>query len=165
MRLFLAQQASLYDYEGIKNGFAPCLEGRWRISESLHATLLFLGERPDPKPIITQLSDTVFELDSRELTSFGLFERRRIFYAAGEHPMLLHCRKQAAAALGIKPDDDPVVHVTLMRYKVIDRECCAHARETFPVESLPVGKMHGPVTLYRSILTPKGAVYEPIHTF
>jgi len=163
MRLFLAQSASLADEEGMQTAFSTCLKGRWRTAPSLHATLLFLGETFAPERIVDLLSSHSWILEDAPLAGVGLFERNRIFYAAGTHPSLLLARRQVMRKLEMPPETDPVVHVTLMRYKQIDFPCFSAQAQR--LQGSRIGMMHGPMRLFRSRLSPGGAAYEVLHTF
>ena len=163
MRLFLAQPASLEAYALLRRRFSPCLEGRWRTETSLHATVLFLGERFAPDEVVRRVRDCDWHLDDAPLAGFGTFERNRIFYARCDHPTLVAAHGALRRAFGMPPDGVYLPHVTLMRYKRLDAACVK--AENAWNNSLIIGKAAGPMQLMKSTLTPEGAVYETLYAF
>lgn len=161
MRLFLAQAATLDDYKGVQARFSPCLEGRWRTESSLHATVLFLGERFSMAEVIATVSALTLQLDDAPIEGVGLFEPNRIFYAAAAHPTLLETYRVLCHAFGIQRRDLYTPHVTLMRCKKIDIPCL----RAKIITRQRLGIIAGPLLLMRSTLTPDGAVYEVLHRF
>ena len=55
MRLFIASPVILSHYDVIKNDFEGIVEGKWVEEENLHLTWVFLGDVPNPQPVIEKL--------------------------------------------------------------------------------------------------------------
>ena len=163
MRLFLAQSATLYDYAGLQADFSPCLRGHWRPASSLHATVLYLGDRFAPEQIIETVSDCDYVLGDAFLKGVGRFARNRIFYAASDHPTLRKSHRVLSAAFALEYQRHYRAHVTLMRYKRIDVDC--FEKEKTEIEAIVAGKLQGGLKLMRSTLTPAGAVYDVLYRF
>jgi 2'-5' RNA ligase len=163
MRLFLAQSAVLNDYTALQTRFSPCVQGRWRMETSLHATVLFLGERYDVSQAVETVSSLAYSLQNAPIIGVGLFEHNRIFYAAAEHPTLIETHAKLSGAFGMAPHRSYIPHVTLMRCKTIDTGCFESAQTAFA--KIKIGSISGPLTLMKSTLTPLGAVYEPLYQF
>lgn len=163
MRLFLAQRAFMTDLDGLQRQLSPCVKGRWRSAESLHATVLFLGERYTPDSVIETVLQCSFTLEDTPIEGIGRFAHNRILYAAALHPTLLQTYHRLSHAFGITHQRDFIPHVTLMRYKEIDERCFDRERET--LDSYRLGELSGPLLLMQSTLTPQGAVYETLYSF
>src|SRR5271166_5019989 len=68
--------------EGVR-GFAP--DARWVRPESLHVTLKFIGERPEPtveqiKHVLGDVSYTAFEIQFRDYGFFPSAKSARVFW-------------------------------------------------------------------------------------
>ncbi len=164
MRLFLAQRARLYDYPALQKRLDPWVRGRWRTPDSLHATALFLGEGYDVADVIeTVASLGPLSPGTAALRGIGRFPRNRILYAAAEHPQLTQIHAVLARAFGKTVQHPFVTHVTLMRYKQLDAAAFETLRNALDDDVL--GTLEGPLTLFRSVLTPQGARYEALHVF
>jgi len=163
MRLFLAQSATLDDYPALQQRFAAAFTGRWRTWGSLHATVLFLGDRFTPETAVSTVSAAVPVLEEAVIRGVALFPHNRIFYAAAEHPSLCRAHAELSRAFGMAPRAAYTPHITLMRYKTLDTAAFETARE--PLQGLPLGRVEGPLLLMRSTLTPGGAVYDVVHQF
>jgi 2'-5' RNA ligase len=163
MRLFLAQRAFIKDLDGLQRQLSPCLKGRWRTTESLHATVLFLGERYTPDSVIETVSQCSFTLEDALIKGIGRFAHNRILYAAALHPTLLQTYHRLSHAFGITHQHNFTPHITLMRYKEIDEHC--FDVETAALEGKRLGELAGPLQLMQSTLTPQGAVYETLYRF
>ena len=163
MRLFLAQAATLYDYPGIKDRFSPCLQGHWRPASSLHATVLFFGERFSSEAIIEKIAASKIEVGTAFIKGVGRFERNRIFYAAANHPALAEGYRQLSALFAMPSQHPYIPHVTLMRYRHIDIGCYEKAQTAS--EAIIAGKLEGALRLMTSQPTPAGAVYKTLHQF
>lgn len=163
MRLFLAQAATLFDYPGVQEQFSPCLRGHWRLASSLHATVLFFGERFSTEEIIEKVAACGIVPGSAFIKGLGRFDHNRIFYAAAEHPVLAEGYRQLSAVFDMPPQRPYIPHVTLMRYRRIDIGCYEKAR--MAAEEIIAGKLEGPLRLMGSQLTPAGAVYRTLHQF
>ncbi|MHC3995298.1 2'-5' RNA ligase family protein [Thiomicrolovo sp. ZZH C-3] len=163
MRLFLAQTAALYDYPGLQAALAPCIQGRWRPESSLHATLLFLGDRYTPDTVIETVRRCNPPMADAYIKGIGRFSHNRILYAASEHPTLVEGHRLLSSAFAMPPHRHYAPHVTLMRYKKIDTDCFEKEKTT--VQTVIAGKIAGGLKLMRSTLTPAGAVYDTLYTF
>lgn len=163
MRLFLAQTAVLYDYPGLQERFASCIGGRWRTPASLHATVLFLGNRFSAEHVITTVSACDYVLDNAKLQGIGRFAHNRILYAAADYPTLVQTHRHLSEAFAIRHDRRYTPHVTLMRYKRCDPVCVTKVCTEY--DSIVLGKLEGGLKLMRSTLTPTGAVYDTLYQF
>lgn len=163
MRLFLAQSATLYEYEDLQASLSHCFVGRWRTPASLHATVLFLGGRLAADEIITAVKATRYTLDDAPLDYLGLFQRNRILYAGSEHPSLTDTHQKLSKMLEVAPQHHFVPHVTLMRYKETDLACFTTQQNRYA--DTTIGRLEGPLRLLKSTLTPEGAVYETLYSF
>ncbi len=163
MRLFLAQSAVLDDYPRLRHQMDHCLSGRWRTSGSLHATVLFTGEKFSAARIIDSVAPLRITLENAPIKGIGRFARNHILYAAADHPGLLHAHTEIAEALGMTAARDYTVHVTMMRYKKIDIEC--FEKEEKYLQGKKLGTIGGPLKLMESVLTSEGARYETLYEF
>ncbi|WP_345972272.1 2'-5' RNA ligase family protein [Sulfurimonas diazotrophicus] len=163
MRLFLAQAATLYDYPGIQAAFTPCMQGRWRPESSLHATLLFLGDRFPPERVIDLVRRCDLPMADAYIKGIERFSHNRILYAASEHPTLVEGHRMLSSAFEMQPHGHYIPHVTLMRYKKIETACFEKEKTT--AEAVIAGKIEGGLKLMRSTLTPAGAVYDTLYAF
>ena len=57
MRLFIASPVILSHYDAIKNDLEGIVERKWVEEANLHLTWVFLGDVPDPQPVIEILQD------------------------------------------------------------------------------------------------------------
>ena len=145
---------------------------RWVTPESLHLTILFLGELDDG--IAQDLDDRLaaieapgFELAIEGLGQFGAGRRWSALWAGVKDPAPLkhlHAKvSRVAIDCGIKADlRDFRPHVTLARLDQTSKpERIARwlaERGGFAIPSFPVGEF----ILYRSHLGQGGPVYEPL---
>jgi RNA 2',3'-cyclic 3'-phosphodiesterase len=138
--------------------------------EALHATLVFLGYQPEKE--IERIAETAFEaLDGLvpPRLSFGAVKplpprRPRLFALDLEDDDGRATAVQTAASSALeagrfyRPEKRPFwPHVTLARVK---RDRIADPLDAEPPRQEPFDAPE--VTLYRSILRPQGAVYEPL---
>ena len=163
MRLFLAQSATLYDYGTLQARFSAALTGRWRPESSLHATVLFLGQRFAQEEVIAAVSAAVPPLEGADVIGVERFGHNRIFYGAAAHPSLCRAHADLSRRFGMTPHPVYTPHVTLMRYKRLDETAYETARQQ--IEGVILGRIEGPLLLMRSTLTPQGAVYDVLHQF
>ena len=108
--------------EGV-NGFAP--DARWVRPESLHATLKFIGEKPneaveDIKGALSAIRTEPIEVSFRGYGFFPTAKAARVFWIGIESgPQLFALAKavdEATSALGIPKEDHPFApHLTLAR--------------------------------------------------
>jgi RNA 2',3'-cyclic 3'-phosphodiesterase len=172
-RLFLALEPAEEDRAALAAWRDELVAGRDDLrpvaAESLHLTLVFLGYRPEKE--IERIAECAFEAigdapaaDLNPVAVKAVPPRRpRLFALDLDDPAGDAARIQAAASDALArgrfytPEKRPWwPHVTLARVK-------RHARAK-PLEAAPPP---GPipvttVTLYRSLLRPQGALYEPL---
>lgn len=180
MRLFTALDLPVYARTWLGTLSDTRLAGaRWLNPESLHLTLNFIGEVDDD--LLDDLLDALDTVQAApfplQLAGVGRFppseqKAARVLWA-GVMPNKPLMRLQADTAAAIQgagfPLDDPIKpytpHVTLARMKPgrTPRELNAYLRRhaDAQVPAFTVGAFH----LYRSDLSPKGAVYTLIETF
>jgi len=163
MRLFLAQSAEIFDYGFLQESLSKCFFGHWRTQDSLHATVLFLGNRFPEATVIDTVTSVPYVLESAPIRNLDVFEHNRILYAASEHPTLVQTYNTLGKALGMEEKRAYIPHVTLMRYKYFDRPC--FEKNGTDLEGRVIGRLSGPLQLMKSTLTPEGAVYELVHQF
>ena len=177
MRLFIAAELSEAARGVLARGLGPLRReqppARWVRPEGMHLTVKFLGEQPDglvdrldgAMPVaLTGLSPVTVQLGGG---GFFPHERRpRVAWIGGSAPGLdawARAVDDGGAGLGLEREGRPFsLHLTLAR---LERPWGAGAVEHFLVE---VGKWHfpefvaGELVLFRSELTPAGAVYTPL---
>lgn len=143
--------------------------------ESLHLTLVFLGEVPEPvladvDAAFTQVRAPGFALTPRGLGLLGGARARVVHAGLGDSPALLHLQAKvetAARLAGVAiPARRFLPHVTLARLpeRFPDRQRLeafvamrsGHAGPAFPVEDF---------RLYRSHLTAHGPAYEELAVY
>ena len=163
MRLFLAQSAVIDAYASLRHTLDTCVKGRWRSAASLHATVLFTGERFPAEEIIERVRTLDIALGSAAIEGIGRFVRNRILYASARHPALIEAHSKIAEALGMPVQSPYTVHVTLMRYKTMDTEC--FDAQSASLRGKRLGSIGGPLKLMKSVLTPDGARYETLYRF
>jgi len=157
MRLFIASPVILNDYASIKADFEGIIEGKWVEEKNLHLTWVFLGEVDDPEPIISKLS-TILPLEAPvESEGLGYFGRPpKVFFAKAEFKLLYDKAREFKEAgfdlYRFKP------HITLCRIKQIhDYRAYKEIRKNYREKKL--GMVLPQIHLYKSELTPKGAVH------
>jgi len=157
MRLFIASPVILNDYASIKTDFEGIIEGKWVEEKNLHLTWVFLGEVDDPEPIISKLS-TILPLETPvESEGLGYFGRPpRVFFAKVEFKLLYDKAREFKEAgfdlYRFKP------HITLCRIKHI-RDYRAYKEVLKNYREKKLGMVLPQIHLYKSELTPKGAVH------
>jgi RNA 2',3'-cyclic 3'-phosphodiesterase len=192
MRLFIAldidpaiRERILRFMEGVQ-GFAP--EARWVKPESLHVTLKFIGEQPEPaiEPIKQALGTVRADTAEIQFRGYGFFptaKSARVFWVGMESgPQLARLAaavEEKAAAMGIPREDRAFnPHLTLAR--AAGRSGSPRwskpdpSTRTFQVlegklASLPRAEF-GTMTareffLYRSQLSPRGSKYTKLAGF
>lgn len=148
---------------------------RWTRPQSIHLTLKFLGEVPDPQiPEICAAARRVadeFPVFDLEVAGVGCFPPRgpvRIVWA-GVHqppPPLLECQKKCEAAcadLGFAPENRPYSpHLTIGR--VNDSAAGPRIREALrQLETFSAGRFTADeLTVFQSDLRPTGPIYTPL---
>ncbi len=155
---------------------------RWVRTEGIHLTLFFLGEIPSAQvePISAALKVVTrhippFVLEPGGLGAFPSPRRPRVLWVGiegGEPLTLLHAAvNEALASLGHRPDERPFhPHLTLGRLqRGLRRDEVAAIGERFQSEmgrTLPLSLSPAEeIILFRSILRPSGAEYQPLRHF
>ena len=192
MRLFIALdiddaiRARLSRFvEGV-TGFAP--DARWVKPESLHVTLKFIGEQPDPaveqiKQTLSQVQAPAPEIHFRDYGFFPTAKSARVFWigmeASPELATLAAAIDDKMASLGIPKEDRAFSpHLTLARASggsgsprrdKTDRpnRVFQHLQEKLGALPTPVfGTMRAnEFFLYQSQLSPKGSKYTKLASF
>jgi 2'-5' RNA ligase len=153
---------------------APDFRARWIPSANLHLTVWFLGEVADrPAALLMEqlrapLPVAAFELELRGCGAFPRGGPPRILWigtGAGAEGMA-HAYGELArrlSPLGYAPEARPYSpHLTIARLKDPGRGVRT-IRETLAAEPATCGRMAvRALTLFRSRLSPHGAVYEPL---
>jgi 2'-5' RNA ligase len=160
MRLFIASPIKLDNYASIQEDFKDIIEGKWVEEENLHLTWVFLGDVKDEKPIIDMLKN-ISPLESEVgIEEMGYFGRPpRVLFAKTEEKLLYNKAKEFKEAgfdlYRFKP------HITLCRIKAIhDYKVYKETLKSYREKHL--GTILSEIHLYKSILTPKGAVYTKL---
>lgn len=139
-------------------------KGRRTVPESLHITLVFLGQVPEPTlpHIERELSELNFAPFPLKLIGVNTFPRGGVLFAEIEPARgLLYLQEKVTAAMarcGFAPEDRPYhPHITLARFH-------GPLRLNSSQQSLPTSLQRSftadTVNLYRSNLTPTGSHYE-----
>jgi len=192
MRLFIAldiddaiRERLARFIEGVR-GFAP--DSRWARPESLHVTLKFIGEKPDPtaeqiKQALNAISSSAFELQFRGYGFFPSPKSARVFWAgiaAGSQLAALAATvDEKMGALGIPKEEHAFSpHLTLARDAGGSGSPRRHKRDgalrTFQhlqekLAALPAPEfgtmMAREFFLYQSQLSPKGSKYTKLARF
>ncbi len=192
MRLFVAldiddaiRERIVRFVEGVRN-FAP--DARWVRPESLHVTLKFIGEQPDPAvdKIKRELAGVAGETSEIHFRGYGFFptlKSARVFWIGMESgrwlAQLAAMVDEKTASLGIPKEDRPFnPHLTLARAGGGSGSPRWHkgdrANRTFQIlqdrlAALPTPDF-GSMTpheffLYQSQLSPKGSKYTKLRRF
>ncbi|MFH1519887.1 MAG: RNA 2',3'-cyclic phosphodiesterase [Candidatus Omnitrophota bacterium] len=175
MRAFIAVDLPGYLKDKITRlvkDFAECgLTFRWVKTKNLHLSLKFLGDIEtsqidEIKQVITKIAGS-FKTFTIGFDNFGFFPNQRkprIFFIDASKRGLLEdiARKleEELEILGFKKEGRFKSHITLARIKDLKNIDCLKNKikhiklgETFPVAG---------ITLYESILTGEGPIYEEI---
>jgi 2'-5' RNA ligase len=143
----------------------------WVAPDNLHLTLRFLGEVSDEvaREVTTSLSAPypvpAFDI---ELAGVGMFPptgSARVIWLGvvqgGDQLAALHAQVEQRLASYLPPEERPYrAHLTIGRFRV---PAPARVRESIVSPNTPVGRCTvSQVTLYRSQLSPKGAVYTAL---
>ena len=157
MRLFIASPVILDDYNAIKKDFEGIIEGKWVEEKNLHLTWVFLGEKKNEQPIITQmkkLSALENEVDIAELGYFG--RPPRVFFAKAESKVLYEKAREFKEVgfdlYRFKP------HITLCRIKHI-HDYKAYKEKLKDYRDRDLGIILPRLALYQSILHSEGPEY------
>ena len=177
MRLFIAVDLpeEVRSYLGSFKSLFPDLHGKvsWVRPENIHITLKFLGEVADSKTagIAERLNKIKFLTFSLTLNTFGFFPREnalRVFWINFVAAARLRAlsREIDKVLPEFRNDRSFKDHVTLARIKTVS----PLERSSFleKISSLQLERKEFVVdkfVLYRSTLTPRGSVYEPIFSF
>ena len=172
-RLFLALDLPQDTRQGLAGWRDQVLAGRDDLRpvapEALHVTLVFLGYRPEKEiPAIAEAAFGALRgLPAATLAAAALLpvpKRRPRLFALDLEDAEGHCTAIAEAASAAleaarfyEPEKRPFwPHVTIARVK--------RGARAAPLEAEPPGDPFaaGLVTLYRSLLSPRGARYEPL---
>lgn len=154
------------------------VRANWVPPENLHVTLLFLGEiGEDLVPPLREAAEVALRESGIEgtveweLTRLGAFpqvERPRVVWVGSAEPpepvkRLASELEGALAPLGFAPERrEFAVHVTLGRVKERGPQVQRLTRALETHEPFSFRARANALTLMKSRLTPKGAVYEPI---
>jgi RNA 2',3'-cyclic 3'-phosphodiesterase len=155
---------------------SPGLQARWIPPENLHITVWFLGEVPDADvPRIegsltgAPLRTAVFDLALAGCGAFPPSGAPRVFWIGvgdGGARMIDVYREigERLAPLGFLPERRGyTAHLTLARVRDPGRGAPVSIRRALAEEPADCGPTAvSVVTLFRSRLSPKGAVYEPL---
>jgi RNA 2',3'-cyclic 3'-phosphodiesterase len=192
MRLFIAldideaiRERIARFVEGV-HGFAP--EARWVKPESLHVTLKFIGEQPEPaveqtKVALRSVNSSTTEIQFRGYGFFPTAKSARVFWvgmqAGPQLAALALAIDEKTATLGIPKEDRAYSpHLTLARgsggsgsprWRRGDGPNRAFERLQEKLTSLPSPEF-GTMTpreffLYQSQLSPKGSKYTKLERF
>jgi 2'-5' RNA ligase len=192
MRLFIAldiddaiRERIARFVEGV-HGFAP--DARWVKPESLHVTLKFIGERPEPaveqtKVALRSVNSSTTEIQFRGYGFFPTAKSARVFWvgmqAGPQLAALALAIDEKTATLGIPKEDRAYSpHLTLARgsggsgsprWRRGDGPNRAFERLQEKLTSLPSPEF-GTMTpreffLYQSQLSPKGSKYTKLERF
>jgi RNA 2',3'-cyclic 3'-phosphodiesterase len=171
--------------EGVTN-FAP--DARWVKPESLHVTLKFIGEQPDPavdqiKQTLSQVEASRSEIHFRSYGFFPTAKSARVFWigmeADPELATLADTIDDKMASLGIPNEDRPFSpHLTLARAgsgsgsprrNKTDRANRVFHHLQEKLSALPTPEfgtmMARAFFLYQSQLSPKGSKYTKLASF
>lgn len=192
MRLFIALDIDdvIRDHiarfvEGV-NAFAP--DARWAKPESLHVTLKFIGEQPEPavdqvKQALTSVSASPIDIHFQGYGFFPTAKSARVFWigmeAGPQLPALAAAIDEKMASLGIPKEERAFSpHLTLARgagrsgaprRQKIDAPNRIFQRLQEKLVALPTPEF-GSMTareffLYQSQLSPKGSKYTKLARF
>lgn len=170
MRLFIAAELPEAVIEALAESSAllrGCVRGRYVAPDSFHVTLAFLGEvessRIDDATCALERGCCGFAPFNVVLGEFGSFGRRSSatlwqgFADCGPLPKLAQSVRGELKQLGFAFDEKAFLpHITLMRAADL-------SRGELPSPAIAEGAVDA-VTLFRSELSGKRPVYEPLHT-
>ena len=170
MRLFIAAELpeavheALAEESGMLRG---CVRGRYVSPDSFHVTLAFLGdvEASRVDTVIDALEEGCkgfrsFQISLGEFGSFGRRSKATLwqgFQEQGDLPAIADSIRESLGTTGVAYDEKPFrAHITLMR--------AADLKEgILPMPECAQGTIER-ITLFRSDLSGKRPVYEPLHT-
>jgi len=165
MRLFIAVDLPM-EVKNSLEALKPFVKGKIVKKEQMHITLKFLGDVDDalvPR-IIRELSEISFPAFRVKLTKAGAFPdetRARVIWVGAEpEEPLAKVKALVDQTLPKFVDDKPFKgHITLARCESDDlRDEIKILNSKLEKKEFLVSK----ITLYKSILTPQGPVYEKL---
>jgi 2'-5' RNA ligase len=183
VRLFIAieidtsvRQRAAAIAESARRALDRALDVSWIRPENLHITLLFLGETPAPRAqalrdvVARPFATTSFDM---RISGFGAFPSSglpRVLWLGVEQGAAAIAQVHAELALrlrplGIEPERRPFsAHLTLGRVKAVRAGVRPRdVRDAWRALEADAGNCRvEAVTLFRSTLSPKGAVYDPL---
>lgn len=169
MRMFIALEMSgsmRAALAGLQNRFRQAgICGRYSPEENLHLTLAFLGEVPDPNPVIEALSAVRFTPFILELYGFGAF--RDCWWGGVQESVPLQAVarriRQALDQADIFFDKKTFCpHITLLR-KPVNAE--GGPAVLPPAEVYPASMTVDRFVLFRSDPEKNGTIYTPLAVF
>ncbi|MBU0980836.1 MAG: RNA 2',3'-cyclic phosphodiesterase [Nanoarchaeota archaeon] len=131
--------------------------GQFSFPKSFHLTLSYLGEIEDAERIIEGLSQIRFDPFKFKLDKVGMFGKRVIWIGIKPEQDVVELAKQVRKAAPPK-DSKFHPHITLARIKWLKDQ---DWKVTIPEDEVLVEAFK----LYKSTLTPEGAVYEVLGSF
>ena len=169
MRLFIALEMSesmCAALAGLQNRFRQAgIRGKYSPEENFHLTCAFLGEVPDPGPVIEALDGVCFTPFELELLGFGAFRGSWWGGVRESVPLQSVARRirQALDQTGISFDKKAFrPHITLLRKPV---SSSGRPAVLPPVEPLPASMMVERFVLFRSDSGKNGMIYTPLAVF
>jgi RNA 2',3'-cyclic 3'-phosphodiesterase len=154
---------------------APDLVARWVATDNLHITIWFIGEVPDDRgaavgdALQSPFTTPAFELVLGGCGAFPPSGPPRVFWVGvreGQASMSSLYREvgERLVPLGFVPERRAyAAHLTIARVKDAGRGTSRPVRETVAALPAECGACAvRAVTLFRSRLSPRGAVYEPL---
>ena len=157
----------------IQNSLKAChTDVRWIPAQNMHITLKFLGDPNETLihekiiPIVKKASEAFFPL-TVNLIGFGFFPSQwnpRVFFISTDHEgVLLNMAdylENELQKIGIKKENRFASHITIARLNSAKNiDCIERKMDIYPPHgNFPVEE----IILFKSTLTPKGALYEPL---
>jgi 2'-5' RNA ligase len=140
---------------------------KWVEKENLHITLKFLGETDKKNGIEKKIKEienrfSPFEVSLKNIGAFPTPKRARILWVGVEEGMdnlieLFRAIDNKTAELGFEKETRTFTpHITFARVK--KGKYSLPENINFSFDPFPVNE----VVLFKSTLTPKGAIYEPL---
>ena len=168
IRESLAQIQSRLKYAGV--------DVKWVEPKNIHLTLKFLGEVKEEKveEIISELDDIArtfrpFELSIKDIGAFPKIEYPRVIWVgldkgAGESKSLAEAIDERLSKLGFAKESRPFAsHLTIGRVRSSkNKEALKEKILSYDLSPMTYDLIRS-ITLFKSTLTPQGAIYTKLH--
>ncbi len=161
MRLFIATEAKILEFDSIKRDFKDIIRAKWVEERNLHLTWSFLGEIKDVDSILEDFKKIPMPPPAKEIISLGFFGREpKVLYGnISSKEIDSYFTKYISNTF---KNERFKAHVTLCRIRKIDN-IDYFKDKVRSYKNRKIGFLIKEIALYSSRLTPYGPIYKKIY--